>query len=1342
MPKGSPTGATAKGGSAFESEGNQRASCPHQPVAEALVEHRGLGDRDDGSCSQPLWLEETINRSRAYPAYVNEGEVSTKNGIAGTNGSTHGCSSHGTQIPLCSAEEEAKGTVVRESVGPIEIFRYADTTDRVLMIVGSVFAVACGAGMPVFSFIFGRIATDLMSGVGSAAENAAKTSLIMVYVGVGMFVVCGGHVLCWTVAASRQVERIRLLFFRAVLRQDIGWHDEHRPGELTARMTGDTRVIQNGINDKLSQGIMHGSMGIIGYAVGFAFSWELTLVMLGMMPFIIIMAAIIGHIVSKMTESSRKHFAKAGSLATEVMENIRTVQAFGREDYELQRFAKAVLYAQGRGIRKEFAGNLSAAVIMALVYVSYTIAFFFGSYLVEWSHRDMADIISTFLAVLMGSFGLGFMAPSATAFAESRAAAYEIFKAIDRVPPVDIDAGGVPVSGFKGSIEFRNVRFAYPTRPDMVLFQNLNLTIKCGQKVAFSGASGCGKSSMIGLIQRFYDPIGGAVLVDGVNMSELCLRDWRDHIGIVSQEPNLFSGTMMENVRVGKPSATEEEVIEACRQANIHDTIMALPDRYNTPVGAVGSQLSGGQKQRIAIARALVKRPPILLLDEATSALDRKSEMEVQAALDQLMQKGGMTVIVIAHRLATIRDMDCIYYVKHDGVVGSQITESGTFDELLELGGEFAAMAKIQGISAGAEKSGAKGHDGNKANDGLNVILNGAELAQLDEEAPRTARQKVPIDELARWEVKRVKVGFLRLMEMGKDKAWAVALGVLSSAVVGAARPTSSILMGHMLRVLGEYSADKDVEALRSGTNLYASLFLVFAVANFAGWILHGFYGYAGEHLTTKIRLLLFRQIMRQDMNFFDIPGRDAGTLAGMLSGDCEAVHQLWGPSIGLKVQMVCVIASGLVVGFIYQWKLALVALACMPLMIGCSLTERMMMNGYTKRKEGDTDDTIVTEALSSVRTVASFNMKEDRVEAFQEALRGETPRSVKRGIIAGSIYGITQFIFYGVYALSFWYGGTLIDKGEAEFKDVMIASMSILFGAQSAGEAGAFATKLADAERSAKRVFSVIDRVPDVDIEQAGDKDLGKGCDIEFRKVQFIYPARPKQVVLASADVRFGDATANGLMGQTGCGKSTIIQMLTRFYDRRSGLISVNGKDLSSLDIAAWRRSISVVLQEPNLFSGTVRENIRYSREDATDEEVEETARLAYIHDEIIKWPDGYDTDVGYKGRALSGGQKQRVAIARGLLRRPRLLLLDEATSALDSVTEAKVQEGIDAFQAKYGITTVSIAHRLTTIRRCDQIILLDSGHIIEHGTHEELMALGGEYKTRYDLYTSASSY
>lgn len=1232
-------------------------------------------------------------------------------------------------------EKEAKKLVLT-----LEMFRFATRADYVLMIIGIIAAIITGGGIPGFSFAFGRIMGNLMSQTDVESETAS-TALIMVYIGCGICVTSGTYVATWTLSASRQVAKIRLRYCEAVLRQDIGWHDIHAPGELTARMAGDTRVIQNGINDKFANGFYNLSMGLLGFVFGFVFCWELALMMFGMMPFIAILSALLGKILLRMTERSRKHFAEAGALATEVMENIRTVQTFGNEDYEVERFHKAILSAEGEGIRKEFISGLTTGSVMALMFLSYTLAFFFSAFLVKSGRSKMQDVISTFFSVLMGSFGFGFVAPSLTAFAEARAAASEIYETIARVPPVDIEASGLPVKDFNHSIEFRNVEFAYPSRPDAVLFHNLNMTIRKGQKVAFSGASGCGKSSLIGLIQRFYDPVNGAVLVDGKDMSELSLKEWRNQLGIVSQEPNLFAGTMIENVRVGRADATFEEVVKACKEANIHDTIMMLPDQYETSVGAVGSQLSGGQKQRIAIARALVKRPSILILDEATSALDRKSEVEVQAALDELMSVGNMTIVVIAHRLATIRDVDCIYYISWDGVEGSKIKEMGTFSELIAMNGDFAAMAKAQGavaVSTGLATISTQQVDDPHI---FSNILDDEALQKLNEKCPLTERQKIPMEDLVKWEENQTEVSFSRLMSLNKDDMWAVVLGMIGSIIIGATRPTNSILFASMLKVLGEYDINKDDDALRRGTDLYAPLFLVFSVACFAGWVLHGFYGYAGERLTTKLRTMLYRNILRQDMTFFDIPGRDAGTLAGMLSGDCEAVHQLWGPSIGLKLQLFCTIFAGLLVGYVYQWKLALVATACVPLIIAASVVQHLMMVGITRKKEGDNDDTIVAEAFSNVRTVTSFNLKDNRVAAFKVVQAKDKRSDILKGLIVGIVYGLSQVVFFSVYALCFWYGGKLITKGEADFKQVVTVASAVLSGAQGAGEAGGFATKMADASKSAQQVFSVIDRVPDLDRLEEGEDVIGDGCTLDFKEVQFIYPGRPKQVVFSQADFTFRNGTSNGLMGQTGCGKSTIVQMLARFYPWRSGSILVNNRQsLSKIGIQQWRKNISIVLQEPNLFKGTVRENIRYARPDAADKEVEAAARLACIHEEVVGWPEGYDTDVGYKGRSLSGGQKQRVAIARGLLRNPRLLLLDEATSALDNVTEAKVQANIEKYQEEHGVTTVSIAHRLTTIRNCDQIIVLDAGRIIEKGSHDTLMALNGEYKTRWELYNQST--
>lgn len=1249
-----------------------------------------------------------------------------------------------TKKPEDGGEEgdgEKKEPEEEPRVTASEMFKYADRLDVFLMIVGGICAFIAGGGMPAFSEVFGQLLQELINKPEDIDKVMADLALIMVYIGAGLFFFSFFQVFCWMLAGQRQVARIRLRFFEAVLRQDIAWHDEHKPGELTSRMDGDIRVVQNGINDKFSSGIFQLGMFLFGFGFGFYRSWQLTLVMFGTLPIIAFVGAMMSKVMTEMTEASREHYAKAGEIATEVLENVKTVQVFGREEHEVQRYCTAAGPSQLAGIKREFASTASVGSTYFVLFCSYAIAFYFASYLIEWGDNTVGEITATFFSVLMGSFAVGLMFPSISAFGEARAAAHKVYAIIDRVPQIDIDdeAGIKLESGLKEQITLTNINFAYPTRPDYKLFKDLNLTIQKGKSVAFSGASGCGKSSLIQLIQRFYDPNSGSISIDGVDMRELNLMWWRDQIGIVSQEPSLFSGTIADNVRVGKPDATMEEVISACKKANIHDLVLTLPHKYDTAVGAVGSQLSGGQKQRLAIARAIVKNPAILILDEATSALDRKSEMEVQAALDGIIEAGGLTVIVIAHRLATIRNVDTIYFVMHDDIKGSWIAESGTYDELLALNGHFANMTKRQAVTT-------------------KVVEEGADSAAVTPDAHGTSRDrpedepKTPLtplkkddkeeltpEELAKKEIEETNVPHSRVLKMLFPDCWAVLLGLLGSVITGGLYPAYAVVFANMLEVLGRYADDTD--KLRSQTPLWAGLFVAIAVAAFVGWILQAFYAVAGERLTKRLREVVFRAVLRQDAGFFDMPGRDAGAMSGILSGDCEAVHQLWGPSLGLKIQMFCNIGVGLIIALIYQWKLALVTAAGIPAIAIAGAVQQMLLVGFNHQtKDGNSVDSVKSETLTNIRTVTSFNMKRQQAAIYQDISDAASYGVFTNSIVMGIIFGFSQFSFFGVFALSYWYGGQLMKDGEAEFLDIIIASTAVLMGAMGAGEAGGFASKLKDAEMASKRVFFILDREPPIDTQSTtGDKDIGAGCKIDVDLVKFRYPARPDAKILRGLSTTFQTASVNGLMGQTGCGKSTIIQLLSRFYEYQGG-INVNGKDLNSLDVSEWRKSISIVLQEPALFSGSVMENIKYSRGEATDEEVFAVARLAAIHDDILLMPNGYDTDVGYKGRALSGGQKQRVAIARGLLRNPRLLLLDEATSALDNATEGRVQKGIEAAHKANPMTIISVAHRLTTIREADKIVLMDGGVIIEEGSHDELMAMDGQYKERWELYQQST--
>lgn len=1249
------------------------------------------------------------------------------------------------ESPFERAKREKAEAENQPAVTFREVFKYADTFDKVMMVIGGVSAFIAGAGMPAFGEILGQMMNDLTA-EGGYEDAMSKTAAIMVYVGLATMFFSIFQVACWMLSASRQVSRVRILFFEAVMRQEVGWHDEHKPGELISRMDGDTRVFQNGINDKFANGVYQFGMFLCGFGLGFYRSWELTLLMFGTMPIIAAVGALMAHVMTAMTEQGREGYAVAGAIATEVMENVRTVQAFGQEEHEIGRFTEAAKPAEEAGLKRELASNASIGVTYFVLFCCYGLAFWFSSYLIEWRRNNVGDVTACFFAVLFASFAVGLIFPPISALSESCAAAYKLFGIIDRVPPIDIRDRSMPIAPpLSESITFKNVAFAYPTRKDHKLFKSLNLTIQKGQTVAFSGVSGSGKSSIIQMLQRFYDPDEGAVLVDGVDMRTIDLFGWRDQIGIVSQEPSLFAGTIADNVRVGKEDATDAEVEEACRKANIHDVVMHLPDRYDTNIGAVGSQLSGGQKQRIAIARAIVKNPKILILDEATSALDRKSEVEVQAALDKVMSEGDnkLTVVVIAHRLATIRNADVIHFIVTDEVKGSTIAESGSFDELMALNGHFAAMTRRQSAETAAEDddemSSPAAISRQVEKETSSILSRDPTVIEMSSVDP--GKRPLSAEEKAKLEIEKQPIPYLRILKMNAGHYWAIGFGLLGSLISGGVYPAYAVVFGYVLDIIG--TNEKDIPKMRREIPFWASMFFVIGAASLIGWVLQTFYAVSGEKLTAKLRAMLFRNILRQDQGFFDIPGRDAGALAGMLAGDCEAVHQLWGPSIGLKIQMMCNISVGLAIAFAYSWKLALVTMSAIPAIAIAGAVQQMLLVGFGHQGgEVANEDSVKAETFTNIRTVIAFNLQQRRSAEYQRHLVDDASKQKRNAMLVGLVFGFTQFTFFGAFALAYWYGGKLMDQGELTFKDVMICSTAVMMGAMGAGEAGGFASKLKDAEIGAKRVFTVMDRVPPIDPFASGDKDIdpARPADIALNAVEFRYPSRPAAKILKKLTSSFPAGSTNGFMGSTGCGKSTVIQLLARYYEHNHGTITVDGKDITTLDLVTWRKNMSIVLQEPSLFSGTVRENIRYSKLDATDEEIEAAAKLACIHEDILTWPNGYDTDVGYKGRALSGGQKQRVAIARGLLRKPKLLLLDEATSALDNATEAKVQLGIEAAYRAHPMTIVSVAHRLTTIRDCNKIIVMDAGIIIEEGTHEELMALNGEYKTRWELYQAGT--
>ncbi|KAL4480240.1 hypothetical protein ABPG74_020756 [Tetrahymena malaccensis] len=1276
-------------------------------------------------------------------------------------------------------------------VGFFELFRFASKLDIFLMVLGAVAAIINGVIQPLMSQIIGQTTNQFSSNQDKSyiIENSKIQCFYMIGAGFISFICSWIQMACWMISGERQAIECRKQYFKAIIRQEIGWFDMQNPNELTSKISQDCFFIQGAIGEKVPTFLMSIFTGLGGLGVGYYNGWQMSLVATAAVPSIIIGGLIFTIILQQTSVKTSEAYLHASAFAEQSLNSIKTVKSLTGENFEIKNYSEGLLVSFKIATKYAVWAGFGLGLTFLTLYLDYSLCFWYGSKLMEdetINHNfdrkyNQGDIQIIFFAIQIAGFSLGQAAPCLKNFSLGQQSAAKIFDLLKRTPQIKNCDNPKTVKELKGHIVLKDVDFSYPSKKDVMVHNKLTLEILPNMKTALVGESGCGKSTVMQLIERFYDPNSGLVTIDGHDIRELDFVWLRKNIGYVGQEPVLYATTIRENLRFGKEDATEDEMINALKQAKAWDFVQQLDDKLDTFVGNLGSQFSGGQKQRICIARAILKNPQILLLDESTSALDRKNEAAIQATLDEVSK--GRTTIVIAHRLSTVQNADRILVIEK-----GQLIEQGNYNSLINAGGKFEALAKNQ-IQKELEDNSDSNNDDqleqeediNNENQKIKQVTSGMQnnlqesTNHLQKQIPQELQEQ-PLKKVS-MQVENQKISqelqieqtqsgakegkfkytnyqlIKKLIAINKPEIKYLYFGLIVAFINGATWPVSGLLLGEYFDVL----FDPSKSDFRERADMLAIYFVILAVVCQIGYLLQNvFFTRVGEGLTLRMRKEVYSKLLKMPCSWFDQPDNNPGNLSTKLQQDGQYINQITSSIIPTQIQNLSCMGVGVALGFAYSWQITLIGMVAAPLMIICAKFQAQFIQGYSENSDGAYKEAgqIIMESVTNIRTVASF-CNENKLNVFLAEKLVQPLQLVKsKGQISGVFLGLSFALIFWIYGIILYCGSIFTQDYGVSAKDMFVSVFSVLFAAFGIGFNNQYIPDIAMAINSANNLFDILNQKDEVQIcqEQAQQQILKPIVqqteqaiqgNIEFRNVSFKYPSRDQYVFKnLSFNIQAGQKVA--FVGPSGSGKSSVIQLLLRFYSNYEGDIFVDGKNLKEYyDLKSYRQNFGVVSQEPILFNATIEENIQYNSENITSQHIKQAAQQANALTFIEEFQsddknkenlndkqkvesqsqlgEGFQRKVGPKGSQLSGGQKQRIAIARAIIKNPNILLLDEATSALDPQNEKIVQEALDQLMKQK--TSICIAHRLSTIKDSDKIYVIEQGKLVEQGTYDELM-------------------
>ncbi len=1168
--------------------------------------------------------------------------------------------------------------------------------------------IAVGAGVARLA-ISGVVIYRVLSGQASFSALFLPLSIIAV------LIVVRGLFQYWQYAVSHHTANVvkinlRRDVYEHALRLGPGYFDRNRTGDVVLTLVEGIERLETFFGQYLSQIIVSAIAPIAIFAYMVTLDVYIAIIFL---VFAFLTLAVPAMFYTWNRDSSFRRRQSYGELGADFLDSVQglaTLKSFGQSESRGRALAERAqnLYRSTMGVVAANGATSGASIFFMATGAAVALAV--GA--VRVSNGDME--LRPLLIVLM--LGVEIFRPmreltnlyhqGMTVISSSQSVFAIMDEAVSVVETESALSGSTP--DLRPEVSFESVTFGYEGGHRQAL-HDVSFGLREGETLGVVGASGAGKSTLVWLMYRFYDPQAGSIKLGGHDLRDLPLDTIRESISVVTQDTYMFHGTVAENLRFGKPGATQQELEEAARAANAHEFITHLPHGYDTVVGERAVRLSGGQRQRLAIARAVLKDAPILLLDEALSSVDAENESVIQAALDRLME--NRTTLVIAHRLSSVINADRILVLDEGRTV-----EIGSHDDLMAADGTYAGLMRQQTEDGAGEVVTVDRHQARPNVSSDHEPDPSQMVAGTGHHHPppsaSVAEEQVNLRSLNVWIrlfglVRPVKFQFLVTL----------ALGMLHHGSVIVLGALSALLVGAVFR-------DEPLTTLVVLVCIFAPLSsLLFYLES---WQAHDM----AFRLLARMRIDLYNKL--EPLAPAYMVRRRSGDFVSVVGGDVETVEYFFAHAISPMIVAI-LIPGGLLVALAFiAWPIAavlapfLIAVAVSPYFANTRI-ERL--GDEIRERMGDIHAFMV-DSIQGMREISAFRRGPDRNDELTQKgwdYAGHLVRFQKsQAFQIGFMEAMMGLGGLAVLAMGVW----LVLDGQIERTYLPLVSVLALASFSPVTELARTMKQMMETLAASRRILAVHDEEVQVQdgpgVSSEAAEQISQTPSIDFEDVEFAYSQGDPQA-LNDVSFEIGSGQTVAVVGRSGAGKTTSAYLMMRFWDPDRGRVSLEEYGLEQFRLDDLRSRIALVAQDTYLFNNTIRENIRLGRPDATDFDVEEAAGQANAAEFIGSFPEGYDTLVGERGMQLSGGQRQRIAIARAILKNAPVLVLDEATSHLDAISETTVRDALNRLME--GRTTVVIAHRLSTIRDADNILVLDDGQVVDQGTHAQLIERGGLY-------------